>query len=147
MDSIWRSGWIAPGAIGFLFFRNMLRKAPPARTLDASTVHEIQSLNELVFVKYTVQKVVGLEEKKVPLGSEKLLLFVQAEVLAGIDLSSLTGRDVNPLPDKRLQIALPPPPPDHMVDAVGALQPRPGATGSPGSQGGNGTERQRNGDS
>ena len=59
-------------------------------------MREIQRLNELVSVKYTIQRVVGLEEQKVPLGSEKLLLIVQAEVLAGIDLSTLKPGDVKP---------------------------------------------------
>ena len=67
------------------------RRALAVRTLDApAIVKEIQGLSELVSVKYTVQKVVGLEEKKTPVGSEKLLLIVQAEVLAGVDLSSIT---------------------------------------------------------
>jgi hypothetical protein len=81
----------------------------------ASVVHEIQRLNELVSVKYTIQKVVGLEENKVPFGSEKLLLFVQAEVLAGIDLSTLAAGDVKLLPDKRMQVTLPPPKIVHIV--------------------------------
>jgi len=82
----------------------------PTVALDpAAVVHEIQRLNELVSVKYTVQKVVGIEEKKVPLGSEKLLLFVQADVLAGIDLSALTARDVKIMSDRRVQITLPAP--------------------------------------
>jgi hypothetical protein len=72
-------------------------------------VQEIQHLNELVTVKYTVQKVVGLEEKKVPLGSEKLLLIVQAEVLAGTDLSRLSARDVKLLARDRIQVKLPAP--------------------------------------
>jgi hypothetical protein len=78
-------------------------------------VDEIQRLNELVSVKYTIQKVIGLEEKKVPLGSEKLLLFAQAEVLAGIDLSMLATGDVKILPGKRMQIALPAPKIVHIV--------------------------------
>jgi len=54
-------------AIAFLSSRSIIRNASPARTLDASAVvHEIQRLNDLVSVKYTVQRVVGLEEKKVP---------------------------------------------------------------------------------
>ena len=119
-----RMKWAACGVVAgvllavifFLFSRNILSEAPAVRTLNASVVvHEIQSLNELVSVKYTVQKVVGLEEKKVPLGSEKLLLFVQAEVLAGIDLSGITARDVKLLPDRRVQIALPPPKIVHIV--------------------------------
>jgi hypothetical protein len=60
-------------------------------------------------VKYTVQKVVGLEAKKQPLGSEKLLLFVQAEVFAGVDLSKVTQRDLNMLPNGRIHITLPAP--------------------------------------
>ena len=97
-------------AIVFLVSRSIVRDASPMRTLDASAVvHEIQRLNDLVSVKYTVQKVVGLEEKKVPLGSEKILLFVQAEVLAGIDLSRLTPGDVKMLRSNQVQITLPPP--------------------------------------
>jgi hypothetical protein len=88
----------------------------PTTTLDpVSVVHQIQRLNELVSVKYTVQKVVGLEEHKVPFGSEKLLLFVQAEVLAGIDLSKLAAADIKWLPAKRMQVMLPPPKIVHVV--------------------------------
>ena len=95
-------------AIAFLSSRNVTRDASPASTLDPATVvHEIQRLNELVSVKYTVQKVVGMEEQKVPFGSEKLLLFVQAEVLAGIDLSTLAASDVKLLPATKMQVVLP----------------------------------------
>jgi len=104
-------------AIVFFSLRNIgTRQAAPVKTLDApAVVHEIQRLNELVSVKYTVQKVVGLEEKKSPLGSEKLLLFVQAEVLAGIDLSRLDAGAVKLLPDSRMQVTLPPPKIEHIV--------------------------------
>jgi len=97
-------------AIAFLSSWNITQNPSPARTLDAPVVvHEIQQLNELVSVKYTVQKVVGVEEKKIPLGSEKILLFVQAEVLAGIDLSRLAPGDVKMLRTDQVQITLPPP--------------------------------------
>jgi hypothetical protein len=80
------------------------------RPLDApSVVREIQRLNQLVSVKYTVQKVIALEEKKTPLGSEKLLLFVQAEALGGIDLSKLAAGDITVLPGHRMLVTLPPP--------------------------------------
>ena len=103
-------------AMVYLATRNLTRETAPARIVDAaSVVHEIQRLNELVSVKYTIQKVVGLEENKVPFGSEKLLLFVQAEVLAGIDLSTLAAGDVKLLPDKRMQVTLPPPKIVHIV--------------------------------
>lgn len=103
-------------ALAFFSSRYITGLASPVRTLDApAVVREIQTMNELVSVKYTIQKVVGLEEKKVPLGSEKLLLIIQAEVLAGIDLSTLTAGDVKMLPGKRVQIALPPPKIVHIV--------------------------------
>jgi hypothetical protein len=85
------------------------RRSLPIRTLDApAVVREIQSLSELVSVKYTVQKVVGLEEKKTPVGAEKLLLIVQAEVLAGVDLSAMTPGSIKILPHDEIQLALPP---------------------------------------
>ena len=102
-------GILLTAAIAYLSSRSIAREAPAAKILDApAVVHEIQRLNDLVSVKYTVQKVVGLEEKKVPLGSEKILLFVQAEVLAGIDLSHLAPGDVRMLGSDQVQITLPP---------------------------------------
>ena len=81
----------------------------PLRALEApAIVREIQGLSELVSVKYTVQKVVGLEEKKSPVGSEKLLLIVQAEVLAGVDLAALSPGSIRILPNQEVKLALPP---------------------------------------
>jgi hypothetical protein len=71
-------------------------------------VRQIQGLSELVSVKYTIQKVVGLEEKKTPVGSEKLLLIVQAEVLAGVDLAAIRPGDLKILPNENIRVALPP---------------------------------------
>jgi hypothetical protein len=103
-------------ALFFFALRNIGWRQASAKTLDApAVVHEIQRLNELVSVKYTVQKVIGLEEKKVPLGSEKLLLFVQAEVLGGIDLSKLAAGDITLLPGQPVHVALPPPRIVHIV--------------------------------
>ena len=116
------------------------RRTLPIRTLDApAMVREIQGLSELVSVKYTVQKVVGLEEKKTPVGSEKLLLIVQAEVLAGVDLASLSPGSIKILPRDGIKLSLPPPQifhividdkqtkvgsADHLVDSLGFAQPR-----------------------
>ncbi len=63
--------------IVFVIARRITSASSPATTLDpVAVVHQNPArLNELVSVKYTVQKVVGLEEEKVPFGSEKLLLF------------------------------------------------------------------------
>ena len=65
------------------------------RVVDApAVVREIQELSELVTVRYSIQKVVGLEEDKVPFGSERILLMVQGDVLGGVDLSLLSTNDV-----------------------------------------------------
>lgn len=107
---------VLSAVIVFVIAHRITSATSPATTLDpVSVVHQIQRLNELVSVKYTVQKVVGLEEQKVPFGSEKLLLFVQAEVLAGIDLSKLAAADIKWLPGKRMQLTLPPPKIEHVV--------------------------------
>lgn len=65
------------------------------RTLDApALVKEVRALNDLVTVRYSVQKVVGLKEQRSAFGSESILLMVQGRVLAGIDLADLTQYDV-----------------------------------------------------
>jgi len=63
----------------------------------------------LATVKYTIQKVIGLEEEKVPFGSESLLMVVQATVKGGIDLSELATQDVRVAADSSITIKLPPP--------------------------------------
>ena len=66
------------------------------RTLDGpALVKEVRQMNQLVTVKYSIQKVVGLTEARPLLGSESILLLVEARVQAGIDLSELTQYDVS----------------------------------------------------
>ncbi len=109
-----RLKWTAAGAVaGFLFAAAVAflisRRGMPISALDSpAIVRQIQGLSELVSVKYTVQKVVGLEEKKTPLGSEKLLLIVQAEVLAGVNLAEVTPGSLQILPGDNINLALPP---------------------------------------
>jgi hypothetical protein len=116
-----RLRWAATGAaltvIFFFAWRFIVdRGTLPVRTLDApAIIREIQGLSELVSVKYTVQKVVGLEEKKTPVGSEKLLLIVQAEVLAGVDLSALSPASIKILPGRDIKLSLPPAQIFHIV--------------------------------
>ena len=69
------------------------------------------SNNELVTVKYSIQKVIGLKEEKPPvgLGSEQVLLMVQADVLGGIDLAAMSTNDVQVAADGSVTAKLPPP--------------------------------------
>ena len=82
--------------------RSPLRLDPP------SILVQVQQLNQLATVKYTVQKVIGLQEQKQPLGAESILLIIQASVQAGIDLASLEADDVSVRSDGTVVLKLPP---------------------------------------
>jgi hypothetical protein len=69
----------------------------------------VQQLNRLTTVRYTIQKVVGLTDQKYPVGSESILLIMQANVDAGIDLASMHQDDVTKLPDGTVVLHLPEP--------------------------------------
>ena len=85
------------------------------RVVDApALVQQIQQLNELVTVKYSIQKIIGLKEEKVPFGSESVLLMVQATVLGGVDLSTLQPSDVTVSAGTNVTIKLPQPQPLHV---------------------------------
>ena len=84
------------------------REAVVHRVLDPpAVVKEIQRLSELVTVKYSIQKVIGLKEEKVPFGSEQVLLMVQADVLGGVDLAGLSTNDVQIAPNNTVTARLP----------------------------------------
>jgi hypothetical protein len=77
---------------------------PPAIVL------QIQKLNQLVVVKYTLQQVIEMEQSRPLYGNEKLLLLVQGKVLGGVDLSRLTPQDVRVGRDRKsVTVKLPPP--------------------------------------
>lgn len=86
-----------------------LRSVFRLRSLDVPTlVTQVKSLKQLVTLRYTMQRVVGLREPKVPLGEESILLMIQGEVLAGVDLDELKSRDVSYSGSKTVVITLPP---------------------------------------
>lgn len=59
-----------------------------------AVVTRIQQLHNLVTVRYSIQRVVGLTEEKTPFGSESILLMVQGEAQAGIDLRQIKAQDL-----------------------------------------------------
>jgi hypothetical protein len=84
------------------------RRYSPAPDLDShAVVSQVRQLNQLATVRYTVQKVIGIKEDKQPVGSESILLVMQARVEAGIDLSSLREQDVFHRPDGAIVIRMP----------------------------------------
>jgi hypothetical protein len=86
-----------------------------AYSLDSpALVKEVRQLNELVTVKYGIEKVVGMKEQKSPLGTESILLLVQGKVLAGVNLADLQPGDVSMINRTAVNIRLPQP---HIQEA------------------------------
>ncbi len=98
---------VLSGACVYLYYFGR-REAVVHRVLDPpAVVREIQRLNELVTVKYSIQKVIGLKEEKVPFGSEQVLLMVQADVLGGVDLAALGTNDIQVTANNTVTARLP----------------------------------------
>jgi hypothetical protein len=86
-----------------LYWRRVVRPGPD----PAAILAHIQELNQLTTVRYTVQKLVGIREEKQPLGSESILLILQARIEAGIDLASMRPGDVTVRPNRSVAVMLP----------------------------------------
>jgi hypothetical protein len=87
-----------------------LSRAGSTYSLDSpALVKEVRQLNELVTVKYGIEKVVGMREQKSPVGTESILLLVQGKVLAGVDLADLQPGDVTVVNRAAVNIRLPQP--------------------------------------
>jgi hypothetical protein len=95
--------------ITIIVYLRFFGQAAAQRVLDSpGVVKEIRELNELITVKYSIEKVVGLKEQKSPVGSESILLLVRGKVLAGIDLSGLNSDAVTINRDRVLIHLMPP---------------------------------------
>ena len=73
----------------------------------ATVVQQVQTLSDLVTVKYVLEKVVILEDVKW-YGENRVLLLAHGIVKAGIDLKRITADDVMISP-KKISLRLPPP--------------------------------------
>ena len=83
----------------------------PARSVLLPTtaiITQIQSLNELVTVKYVVEKIVKLDAEPSLLGKDRVVLLLHAVVKAGVDLKSLRPQDVA-VSGNRMVLTLPSP--------------------------------------
>lgn len=72
-----------------------------------SILLQVRQMNQLTTVRYTVQKVIGITEQKQLVGSEAILLIVQARVEAGVDLAGLRQEDVTVRVDGTVVVRLP----------------------------------------
>jgi len=86
-----------------VFWRRTVHPDPD----PAAVLAQVRQLNQLATVRYTVQKVVGIREQKQPLGSEAILLIVQARVEAGVDLAAMGPGDITVRPDRSVVVVLP----------------------------------------
>ena len=69
---------------------------------------QVRDLNQLATARHTLQRVVTLTEQKQPVGAESILLILQADVEAGVDLSRITSAEIIASPG-RVEIRLPKP--------------------------------------
>lgn len=72
----------------------------------AAILQQVQSLNELVTVKYVIEKVVVLEDVKW-YGESRVLLLAHGVVKAGVDLSRLKPEDIT-VQGNQVTVKLPP---------------------------------------
>jgi hypothetical protein len=101
--------------VGMVAFLRLWRTGGARVTLDsAAVIKEVRQLNELVTVRYGIEKVVGMKEEKSPVGTESILLLVQGKVLAGVDLAELAPGDVTVVNRGLVNIRLPQP---HIQEA------------------------------
>ncbi|MDQ2840887.1 MAG: DUF4230 domain-containing protein [Acidobacteriota bacterium] len=93
--------------ISLVAYMSVSVRLPPGFAPDA-VVMQIQQLSQLVTVRCQIQRVVGLTEQKQPLGEESILLMVEGEVQAGVDLRRITAADVTSPRKGELMLAIPP---------------------------------------
>ncbi len=91
--------------IALLFVRPPATGAPPRIQSTATIVQQVQTLSELVTVKYVLEKVVILDDIKW-YGENRVLLVAHGIVKAGVDLQEIKPEDVR-VEDKRILLKLP----------------------------------------
>ena len=101
------------GFVGGFILPRFLPAKPPGTFLNTSSVvRQVQTLSELVTVKYVIEKVVILDDVKW-YGESRVLLLAHGNVKAGINLSELKSDDVK-ISGKRITVRLPP---ERILDA------------------------------
>ena len=92
---------------GAIFGLRQVKTEPHRHFWDTATViHEVQSLADLVTVKYVLDKVVVLEDVKW-YGESRLLLLAHGVVKAGLELRQMQPADVT-IVGKKISLRLPP---------------------------------------
>jgi hypothetical protein len=106
--------WSARNVIGLVLIAIvaswwLVRRAPSPPLDPPAILTQVRQLNQLASVQYKIQKVVAIREQKEPVGSESILLILQASVEAGIDLAALRPEDIKVGSNGAISIRLPHP--------------------------------------
>jgi hypothetical protein len=91
--------------VALLFFRPPALGGPPKIQSTATIIQQVQTLSELVTVKYVLEKVVILDDIKW-YGENRVLLVAHGIVKAGVDLQEIKPEDVR-VEDKKIVLKLP----------------------------------------
>src|SRR3989442_437166 len=91
--------------VALLWVRLPGMNAPPKIQNTATILQQVQTLSDLVTVKYVLEKVVILEDIKW-YGENRVLLVAHGIVKAGVDLQDIRPEDVR-VEDKRVIVRLP----------------------------------------
>ena len=100
---------LATGILLGLALPKVLKLVAPQQHLlnTTSVVRQIQTLSQLVTVKYVVEKVIVLEDVKW-YGENKVLIIAQGVVKGGVDLSKINSENLQ-IKEKAIHITLPKP--------------------------------------
>jgi hypothetical protein len=91
--------------VALLFVRPPAMGAPPKIQSTATIIQQVQTLSELITVKYVLEKVVILDDIKW-YGENRVLLVAHGIVKAGVDLQEIKPEDVR-VEDKKIVLKLP----------------------------------------
>lgn len=90
---------------GFILPRVARLNSPPQILNTSAILTQVQTLSQLVTVKYVLEKVVVLEDAKW-YGENRVLLIAHGVVKGGIDLSKLQPADIR-VSEKKITMTLP----------------------------------------
>jgi hypothetical protein len=91
--------------VALLFVHPPAIGAPPKIQSTATIIQQVQTLSELVTVKYVLEKVVILDDIKW-YGENRVLLVAHGIVKAGVDLQEIKPEDVR-VEDKKIVLKMP----------------------------------------
>lgn len=91
--------------IGLLMVRLPGTGAPPKIQNTATLLRQVETLSELVTVKYVMEKVIILEDIKW-YGENRVLMVAHGIVKAGVNLKELTPEDIR-VEEKKISLRLP----------------------------------------